>query len=312
MNTNIFQSRECARIREQLDAYLSNELLVETTGEVLKHLEGCVACSRELEARMRVREALRKAVAKQLPPEHLAVSIRGSLRKASRPFVSFWQAPSWTLALAGLAFIVIVGAAGQQWLKVRHGREAIARVLTLGVTDHLQCAIREHNYPEAANPPDWLRQKLGPKYSGLLPVVEARLAGFQLLEAHICAVSGSPRKYVHFIARGRGTILSVILTKREGESLPSGRILVAGTSGDVDLYKARLEGMSVAGFESKEYFGFVVSDLGQEELVRLAGGLAPPLRDALNAAAETAAFPATFAVSFLTDYPESVGRNGLE
>ena len=36
------------------------------------------------------------------------------------------------------------------------------------------------------------------------------------------------------------------------------------------------------GFETDEYFGFVVSDLGQNEILRLAAALAPPLRDALN------------------------------
>jgi hypothetical protein len=159
--------------------------------------------------------------------------------------------------------------------------------LTLGVTDHVQCAIKGHNYPEVASPPDQLRKKLGPEYAGLLPIVQQKLPGFQLLEAHICQVPGSSRNYVHFIARGQGTILSVILTRREGEALPAGKFLVASAAGGIDLYKARLEGMSVAGFESDAYFGFVVSDLGQEEIVQIAGGLAPALREALNKGAGT-------------------------
>ena len=71
MNVLNFNSEQCARIRRQLDAYLSNELLVETTGEVLRHLESCEACLRELEARTRVRDALRRAAAGQTPPEEL-------------------------------------------------------------------------------------------------------------------------------------------------------------------------------------------------------------------------------------------------
>jgi hypothetical protein len=46
--------------------------------------------------------------------------------------------------------------------------------------------------------------------------------------------------------------------------------------------KLRGCGMDVAGFESTTYFGFVVSDLGQNEIVQLAGALAPALRNALN------------------------------
>jgi hypothetical protein len=103
-----------------------------------------------------------------------------------------------------------------------------------------------------------------------------------VLEAHICQVPGSPRKYVHFIARGHGTILSVILTKREGESLPTGRFLVAKASGGANLYKAHLDGMDVAGFESMGYFGFVVADLGQNEVMQIAARLAPVLRNTLE------------------------------
>jgi anti-sigma factor (TIGR02949 family) len=274
-----FDSKQCERIRRQLDAYLSNELLVETTGEVLKHLESCEACSRELETRARVREALQKAAAKQLVPEYLGAAIHQRLRNVRPGLFERFHATTWALALASLALVLV---AGQQWLRLQRGRQLVASVLTLGVSDHLQCAIRGHNYPDVANPPDQLRKKLGPQYAGVLPVVQEKLPGFQVLEAHICEVPGSPRKYVHFITRGQGKILSVILTRREGESLPAGRLLVAGAPGGVDIYKAKLQGESVAGFETNQYFGFVVSDLGQNEMVELAAGLAPALRSALD------------------------------
>lgn len=277
-----FDSKQCERVRRQLDAYLSNELLVETTGEVLKHLETCQPCSRELDSRIRVREALRKAVAKQLPPEGLREAIHERLRKAEPGYSRGFGATNWALALAALALVIVGAAVSQQWLKLRRGRQMVASVLTLGVSDHLHCAIRGHNYPEVAHTRDQLRQKLGAEYAGLLPVVEGRLSGFQVLEAHICSVPGSPRKYVHFIARGRGTILSVILTEREGESLPAGGFLVVDATGGVNLYKARLDGMDVAGFESDDYFGFVVSDLGQNVVTQIAADLAPSLRNALG------------------------------
>ena len=294
-----FDSKQCERIRRQLDAYLSNELLVETTGEVLKHLESCQACSRELETRARVREALQKAVAKQIVPEYLGAAIHQRLRSARPGFFEGFRATTWALAVASLALVLVTG---QQWLRLQSGRQLVASVLTLGVSDHLHCAIRGHNYPEVANPPDQLRKKLGPEYAGLLPVVQEKLPGFQVLEAHICSVPGSQRKYVHFIARGQGTILSVILTKREGESLPVGRFMVAGAPTGVDLFKAKLKGMSVAGFETNQYFGFVVSDLGQDEMVQLAASLAPALRNALEGSAgtEKPAAPALLIASALT------------
>ena len=155
-------------------------------------------------------------------------------------------------------------------------------MLAIGVADHVQCAIKGHNYPDIANPPDKLREKLGPQYAGLLEVVQQKLPGFEILEAHICSIPGSPRKYVHFITRGRGTILSVILTRRDGEHLPNGKWLISGSSGGVNLYEAHLDGMNAAGFESSGYFGFVVSDLSQASMVQIASELAPPLKAALD------------------------------
>ena len=287
MNVLNFDSRQCERVRRQLDAYLSNELLVETTSEVLKHLESCESCSGELDSRARVREALRKAVVKQLPPEGLREAIHEHLRQAQPGYFRGFRTTQWALALAAMALVAIVGAGGAQWLRLRRSRQLVASVLKLGVEDHLHCAIKTHNYPDVANPPDRLREKLGPEYAALLSVVQEKLPDFQVLEAHICHVPGSPRKYVHFITRGQGTLLSVILTKRDGESLPAGSFLVAGTPGGVDLYQAKLEGTSVAGFEAKDYFGFVVSDLGQDETVQLAAALAPALRNTLSRSTRT-------------------------
>jgi putative zinc finger protein len=228
MNVLDFDSKPCHRVRRQLDAYLSNELLVETTSELLKHLEGCEACSGELESSARVREALQKAIARQLPPAYLREAIHQRLRSAQPRFG--FHVTTWMVALASLALVLV---AGQQWLRLWRGRQVVASVLTLGVSDHLHCAIQAHNYPEVANPPDQLRQKLGPEYAGLLPVVEDT---------------------------------------------------------------------GVAGFETNEYFGFVVSDLGQDEMIQLAAWLAPALRNALSGSTgtEKAAAPALLIASVLT------------
>jgi anti-sigma factor (TIGR02949 family) len=283
MNVLNFDSKQCERIRRQLDAYLSNELLVETTSEVLRHLESCEACSQELAVRTRVRDMLRRAAMSQIPPEKLRQSIQRRLRKTQPGFLGRSLQLTWAVALAGLVVVVLGGIATQRWIRVLEGRRIVAGVLALGVSDHLQCAIKGHNYPDIANPPELLRKKLGPQYAGVLEVVQQNIPGFQVLEAHICSIQGSPRKYVHFIARGRGTILSVILTKSEGEQLAKIITFRARASGGVNLYEAHLEGMNVAGFQSKGYLGFVVSDLNRDTTMQIANKLAPPLKAALEA-----------------------------
>jgi hypothetical protein len=269
-------------VRRQLDAYLSNELLVETTGEVLRHLESCAACSKELEARTRVRDALRKAAANQVPPEELRHSIQRQVRGMQPGFFGGSRSLSWAFAFAALV-IVLGGIATEHWITIQRGRRIVAGVMAIGVSDHIQCAIKGHNYPDIANPPEKLRQKLGPRYAGLLEVVEQKLPGFEVLEAHVCSIPGSPRKYVHFITRGRGTILSVILTRSDGAQLPNGSSFRTVASGGVNLYQAHLDGMNAAGFEAGGYLGFVVSDLSPAVTMQLASGLAPSLKSALDA-----------------------------
>jgi len=281
MNVLNFDSKQCARIRQHLDAYLSNELLVETTSDVLRHLEKCEACTRELEARSRLRDALRRAAENQIAPEKLRQAIQRRLRESRVGFLGTSRQLAWAAALAGLVIVALASIAAQHWIKVLEGRRIVAGVMALGVSDHLQCAIKGHNYPDIANPPELLRKKLGPQYAGVLEVVQKNLSGFEILEAHICSVQGSPRRYVHFIARGHGTILSVILTRSEGVHLE--KALSSGVSGSAKLYEAHLEGMNVAGFESKGYLGFVVSDLNRDTTMQIANELAPPLNAALEA-----------------------------
>jgi anti-sigma factor (TIGR02949 family) len=282
MNVLNFDSNKCEQMRWRLDAYLSNELPVETTSDLLQHLAGCEACAQELEARTRVRDALRRAVGSQTAPEELRQSIQQRLRKTQGSFLGGSQRLTWALALAGLAVVILGGIATLRWVNVLRGRQVVASVLALGVSDHLQCAIKGHNYPDIANPPEALRKKLGPHFAGLLEVVEQNLPGFEVLEAHICSVPGSPRKYVHFIARGRGTILSVIVTSSGGAQLPSGIALGSAAAGGFNLYGAHLDGMNAAGFQAKGYLGFVVSDLSQNATMQIAGELAPPLNAALE------------------------------
>jgi anti-sigma factor (TIGR02949 family) len=280
MNVLNFNSEQCLRVRRQLDAYLSNELLVETTAEILRHLESCETCSRELAARTRVRDALRRAAATQVPPEELRQSIQRQLRKRQPGFLGSSPRLAWALAL--VVIVVLSGIATERWITLQRGRRVVASILEIGVSDHIQCAIKGHNYPEVANPPAKLRQKLGPQYAGLLDVVQQKLPGFEVLEAHVCSIPGSPRKYIHFITRGHGTILSVILTRSEGAQLPSGKMFRTAASGSINVYEAHHEGMNAAGFESSGYLGFVVSDLTPATTMELASRLAPSLKAALE------------------------------
>ncbi|HXH49152.1 MAG TPA: hypothetical protein VNM47_07380 [Terriglobia bacterium] len=175
-------------------------------------------------------------------------------------------------------------------------------ILKLGLDDHMHCAIDAHNYPDTANPQDQIIRKLGPEYSALLQVVEQHIPRFHILEGHICSVPGRKRKYVHLIARGHEAIVSIILTKRQNEGFPSGRLFAASASGPVKLFEAHLKGMDVAGFETKGYFGYVVSDLGRGEVLHMANALAAPVRDTLDGTATPGTTKASNSIPSLSGY----------
>jgi len=284
MNNLSFGSRQCELMRKYLDSYLSNELLVETASEVMHHLENCESCSRDLESRMRVRDALQRAVVNRPVPESVRADVLRSLRESQPRSFTRPSATRWAIGLASIAFILLSLFAAE-WFNLHRGEQLIASILKLGVSDHLICAIKGHNYPEVANPPDQIRNKLGVRYAVLLQVVQERLPGFEVLEGHICSIPGSNRKYIHFITRGKGAILSVILTERNGTNLPKGQLLSSPESAGLSIYEGHHSGMEIAGFESAQYFAFVVSDLSQNEVLQLALGLAPALNETLQATA---------------------------
>ena len=124
MNTLSFDSKRCERIRQQLDSYLSNELLVETTSEVVRHLESCEACSRDLESRMRVRDVLQRAVANRPMPESMRANILRTLRDSQRRSLSRVVLKHWALGLAAaagritteLVLVLLLGARAEVYL----------------------------------------------------------------------------------------------------------------------------------------------------------------------------------------------------
>src|ERR1051326_1561788 len=117
MNVLNFDSRLCERTLRQLDAYMSNELLVETTGEVVRHLESCDGCAAELESRLRVRAALRRAALAQWPRPELNQAIHRRLRRTQPGLLRGFRSTTWAWAIAATLAVIAGGLAGQQVLR---------------------------------------------------------------------------------------------------------------------------------------------------------------------------------------------------
>jgi anti-sigma factor RsiW len=161
-----FGEKTCERIRRYLDSYLSNELLVETNHEVLRHLEICPACAGELERKIQARNLLRKAAAAQIPSAGFEDRVRKAVRAraAAVPEASDWR--KWSIAALVVLGLFLGG------VKMRHDYlTRQAGLLEVGLRDHVHCALGG-NYP--ATPPSLAEMavKMGPDYVQMVPVVE--------------------------------------------------------------------------------------------------------------------------------------------
>jgi anti-sigma factor RsiW len=107
MNNLSFDSKRCERIRQQLDSYLSNELLIETASEVVHHLESCESCSRDLESRMRLRDALQRAVANRPLADYLRADVLRKLRESQPRSFARVGVKRWALGFASVAVVLL-------------------------------------------------------------------------------------------------------------------------------------------------------------------------------------------------------------
>jgi anti-sigma factor (TIGR02949 family) len=293
MNTINFNEAVCKRIRPQLDHYLSNELSVETNHEVMKHLEACPACSQELEARMRVKNLLRRAVQSEIAPPALQQRIEGRIRASESSFLQLSLSARWALAAVAALVVVLGGVMAVRWRTNRlyddAGAQAeyiravgarLPRIETVGLADHLHCAVFRRfpkEYPAEAA----AAQQLGPQFVQLVSKVKERTPGeYRVVMAHRCSYAG--RHYVHFVLKSDSNLLSLVITEKQpGESF-SEMEASSGSEVSVPVYEVAAKRFEVAGFESQGYLAFIVSDLDRKNNLQIAENLAPLVTGFLN------------------------------
>jgi hypothetical protein len=167
------------------------------------------------------------------------------------------------------------------WNLQDHSRvETLAdRILTIGAGNHLTCAVNHQMWKQHFSS-ERMARELGPDYIGLVSLAKEKAPqDFEVVVAHQCHVDH--RGFVHMILRKQNSVLSVVLTKKSGESFQEGTVPAVLKSSGVPIYRNRLKGVEVAGFETRGYLAFVVSDLDPESNLKVAANLAPSVRDYL-------------------------------
>lgn len=274
-----FDRDDCQKVREYLDFYIDNELTAETSLAVSKHLERCKHCSAVLDNRRHIKSRLKAAVLQDEASPQLRARIEQSMRQRNN-----FSSIRWALAAAA-AIVLAFGswAALRVWNPSNDsaGQATIPgeSILNIGLSDHVHCAIvsglANRQFADSE-----MIEKMGAEYSGLLRLVREKMpAPYRVAVGHRCKVNG--REMVHMILKREDMSLSLVITRKNGESFSESGLRSLVQAAGEPLYQARMEDLEVAGFETRDHLAFVVSGLRGEENLQIASSLAPALRDFL-------------------------------
>lgn len=270
---------ECRAIRERADAFLSEQLLIETTQDIVRHLEGCPACRVEFEARRRLRGALKSAfeqAADLQPRAQFVDALRARLaEEAATPVRSTASWRRWGAIAAGLLLVVGLGVASLPRLSTS-GLAALAR---LAVGDHENCALtfrlaeKPISLEQAAQEYDAAYREL----QTIEPVTTALPGGpLEVVDRHSCVWQGV--RFAHLVLRYKDTLVSVVVASDAGATaswIPWQRL-------DHDLTAMSSVGeQHVAAFRGRAHSVFVVSSLADDDVQAVAQVMAGPVLRAL-------------------------------
>ena len=253
---------QCRDFRELADSYLSDELLVETNHDVIRHLETCPDCRRELAARRTLRSKLRAGF-ENAPDLQMSAEFAGRLTAQLRDAALSQPRFSTTKYVAIAASLLIV--AGLGFIAIQRWRLQTSTALTATVVgDHRDCALN-HRLDEKPIDLDEAGRKYDRAYINLASAVmsEGRLPGdVELVDAHSCVFKG--RRFGHVILRYRGQLVSVLVTNIEPQD-HNGSVGVKEAVAD-----AQMDGFQLAHFETTRHAVYVVSGLSDAENLSIA------------------------------------------
>ncbi len=255
----------CRDARELADSFLSDQLLVETTHDIVRHLETCPACREEFEARRQLRSRLQVALdtsSRLRPRPDFVADLTARLQPVDTPRMTrrAWLQTALATA-AGLVALVGGGlVARSAW---RRSRTDMLAASAAG--DHQNCAIR-FNLAERPIPLAEAARRFDPAYAGLASVPPP--ADSTLLDRHSCVFEG--RRFGHVVFRYHDRVVSLLATRGEASGNTEPAIVEMGSS------------LSVASFDVGTHSVFVVSDLPARETLTIAQVLADPVRKALE------------------------------
>jgi len=290
-----FEGAHCKKIQSYLDSYVNNELLVETNQELIKHLDNCEACARALEDRVRIKDQLKRAVLGETAPvalhERIRQNIRGT-RRFSRRFDVLTR--SWIFAaaaavlFAAIALGIMVNSSNRSTTSAKPlsleaevtPGDQTGQILKVGFEDHVYCSI-DHDMADRQFTKEEMSGRLGPQYEGLVAVVNEKIPrDYLVVVGHRCHYKS--RDFVHLILRKGNEIVSLIITKKNGDAFPPGGAASIVQASGMRMYEAEWHDLQVAGSETRDYLVYVVSNESRTGNEEIASTLMPVISDFLK------------------------------
>jgi hypothetical protein len=272
---------ECREVRQLADAFVSEQLLVETTRRLVAHVDGCPACRAEIEGMRRLRSTTQSAF--ERAPDlairrefaaALTARLRGEATRAQ-------SARMWWRWLAVAATVLLFAGSGWGWREWSASR--FTSLMHAAVGDHRFCAItyklEERPIPleEAA-----LRYDRVNHYLETVEPSATTLRGgpLRILERHSCVFGG--RRFAHIVLKYKGQLVSLLVA---ADDRPGGRLVRAlAPAGERPSAMPVTDGFSVASFRGVRHAVFVVSSLTDEDNQEVARAMAGSVSRALAGA----------------------------
>ncbi|HEU4389057.1 MAG TPA: zf-HC2 domain-containing protein [Blastocatellia bacterium] len=290
-----FEGARCKKIRSYLDSYLNNELLVETNHEVNEHLDSCETCARALEDRVRIKNQLKRAVLSDQAPADLHQRIRNDIRRSRRFGRGFdvltrsWMFAAAAAVLLGAIALGIVFRISDRSTnvvrplsleaEVAPGDET-AQILKVGFDDHVYCSI-DHGMANRQFTAEEMSERLGPQYEKIVIAIKEKMPrDYVIVVGHRCQYRS--REFVHLILRHGNAVVSLIVTKNNGEAFPPGGPASILQASGIRMYEAEWHNLQVAGMETRDYLAFVVSNETRKGNEDIASTLMPVINDFLK------------------------------
>jgi anti-sigma factor RsiW len=269
----------CDQCRAMVDAYLAGELPVDSSQDVITHLESCDGCRAEVEARQALRHVLRNAFARSTSlaaDEAFLAQVRARLKHQHERAQRRFARPAWLAIAASVVLVIGLGWA-LMWVVRAPSTIDWAGLAAHAAGDHRYCAL-QHALDEAPIPLEEAARRYDPRYGRIREVVETsgpvRDGDVEVLGAHACIFKG--RRFAHVVVRRRDRVMSILVTEADvGQSVAAPSAVTACGPAD---------GFQVACSGAGGYTVFVVSDLSPDEHLTLARALSTSLHHYLTGA----------------------------